>query len=127
MEKDFEWEFDEGALVEIVSEGIPPNFTIKQPYETLRKVVLNGDLEGIELIDDTGEIISYIESYFKGYSGDLKEYLKKMLNGKIEEHKSEIILSKSSLKVLKQTNTDRANYVVHIRSLWNDYGEQHTT
>tara|TARA_B100001971_G_C17915015_1_gene394814 strand:+ start:206 stop:550 length:345 start_codon:yes stop_codon:yes gene_type:complete len=58
---------------------------------------------------------------------DLKPYLKEALNEKIEKHRSWIDLTEESLRVLEQINTDRADYVVYIRSTWEREGEQSTT
>lgn len=57
----------------------------------------------------------------------LKTYLRKTLNEKIEGYKSGIDLTEESLRVLEQTNTGKANYVVHLRSLWANEGESSTT
>jgi len=57
----------------------------------------------------------------------LKQYLKKTLDEKIEEYKSGTDLTEESLRILEQTKTNTANYVVYLRSLWENEGERSTT
>lgn len=57
----------------------------------------------------------------------LKQHLRRDLNQLIEEHKSGIESAEDSLKALEQTDTDRANYRVYLRSLWEKEGGESTT
>lgn len=57
----------------------------------------------------------------------LKLYLRRILNERVEGYKSGIDLTEESLRVLEQTNMGKANYVVHLRSLWANEGESSTT
>lgn len=57
----------------------------------------------------------------------LRPYLRKTLDEKLEGSKSGTDSTEESLRVLERTDTDKANYVVHLRSLWEDEGERSTT
>jgi len=57
----------------------------------------------------------------------IKPYLRETLNERIEGYKSGIDLIEESLRVLEQTNTGKANYVVNLKSLWVNKGESSTT
>lgn len=56
---------------------------------------------------------------------NLREYVTGMIVERIEAWKNSIALKEATLEQLPSVDLDDATYQISLRSLWEDYGEQH--